>query len=202
MNHVAHHEKKAPESLGWYIELVKWLIGIATATLVFGFDKLHLSGLGPALQGVFWVSAVLLAVSIGSGLLCCWLFLGYANRKESGLKAGETETTMTGYRDNGTTFYKICATSLWVGILLFGAVWMITLLGGREPQTAAAPLRVTLPEKSSALLIKPDQRGGSFVLTKNADGTYSWRAILAPDASAAPPAAGSQKVAPAAADSR
>jgi hypothetical protein len=176
-----HGEPKAPESVGWYIELAKWLIGISAATLVFGFDKLRLSELSFALKLTFWVSALLLAVSVGCGLLCCYQFIAYANRKENGLKSGETEATVTGYRDLGTKFYAGCAGSLWFGILLFALVWAIATIGGTQSEPpAAAPVLLALPQKPSALMLRPDAHGQSFMLTRAADGSYGWKAILVP----------------------
>lgn len=186
MSTPATPENQAPVSLGWYIDLTKWLIGIATGTLVFGFDKLHVSELGCLVEVGFWTSAALLATSIGSGLLCCYQFIGYANRKETGPGPRESAEDVAGYRVWGTRFYAVCAGSLWIGIVIFGSVWAMNAFSGPTTESSAAPVIVTLPEKASALIIRPADHGASLVLTQNPDGTYSWRAIHAPSVSAVP----------------
>ena len=173
---------KAPESVGWYIELTKWLIGISAGVLVFGFDKLHLPAVTGILRYGFWVSVGLLGISIGVGILCCMQFLAYANRMESGARHNETADDVKGFRDLGSIFFQWCAGSLWFGIVIFGLVWAFSVMNGRGTEaSSSAPIILAFPEHASALILKPDAKlGDSSLLVRDKDGKYSWQAVHVP----------------------
>jgi hypothetical protein len=175
-------EPKAPESVGWYIDLTKWLIGIAAGTLAFAFDKLRPAALTGSLDVIFWVSAVALALSIGAGIFGCTQFLGYANRRESGLAPNELPAVIDQYRTCGTRFYQACAGCLWVGIALFAIVWAISNFNGLNSERAGeSPVLVALPSGTSAVIFEPGKPPGSLsVLVRDGSGRYYWQPAYVP----------------------
>jgi hypothetical protein len=172
-------DRKAPESLGWYIETIKWLIGIGAAVLVFGFDKLKVAELHSGLRLVYFVSSILLALSIACGVLACLQFLGYASRRESGLKAGETPKTLADFRDRGTILYQWSAGTLAIGILAFAAVWCVWMFAGNQSEERPATIAlVPVPGESTSLLVSTTGASGSTaILVHDPEGYYAWRDV-------------------------
>jgi hypothetical protein len=171
----------APQSVNWYIDVVKWLLGIAAGMLVFGFDKLKVEGWPVWLTASYLGSAGLLALAVVFGICACWQWLPYANRIELGHPPTETETQKLANR--GTRFYTGMATTFLAGVVAFAAVWIISFL--RTPPTAPAGDIKLIPGGAPSTFLVVAQAAGSptlQVLSQEPNNTYTWKAVRLPKA--------------------
>jgi hypothetical protein len=165
-------ESKGIDSVGYYIELAKWFVGIGAAVLVFGFDKLSAHDIYGWRWGTFLASVLFLAGATVSGVIASMQLVGYANRRENGSAPGENETTVDGFRKWGTRAYRACGILLVMGVATFAAVWFANFLnpGGSETRNA-----LVSPERASALLIEPSaDRKTLRILIQTKRAGYFW----------------------------
>ena len=168
----------APESVNWYIDLIKWLLGIAAGVLVFGFDKLDTAGWPAWLTAAYLTSVGLLALAIVLGILACWQWLPYANRIELGHAAADPALKKLAAR--GTSFYAGMATTFLAGVVVFAVVWVVSFL--RTPAASTADIKLIPAGSPSTFLVvsQPAKTSGLHVLSQDPNGAYTWNPVLLP----------------------
>lgn len=166
------------DSLGHYIELAKWFVGIGAAVLVFGFDKLTIQRMHGASYALFLASILFLAGATFCGVVASMQLTAYANRVERGKAEGETDSTTQRYRWLGTMAYQACGTFLAIGVVLFSVVWFVTFLNANPRATSNTLVVMKDSNGSPAFLIQPSPPQTAFrILVRNNGGEYSWLSL-------------------------
>jgi hypothetical protein len=165
----------APESINWYIDVIKWILGIAAGMLVFAFDKMKPDGWPTWMEIAYFGSAAVLALAVLFGVLAIWQWLPYASRIEMGEKPTDDKPKKLVSR--GTTFYTIMASAFLAGILAFAVVLGASQI--RAKPAAAAELKLIPAGTPTSFLVVRQAAGGSAmqVLSQESPGTFTWKNV-------------------------
>lgn len=115
-----------PKSINWYLDGTKWLVGISTGSLIFGFGFFKDSAPSIYEKIVFGSSVLFFSISSFSGVFTYFWLTSYTNLRESN-RAKNYVKELSRRLDNMNRWYQMMLNTFRVAIILFGIFCLMKL---------------------------------------------------------------------------
>ncbi|MFC5411840.1 hypothetical protein ACFPMF_21130 [Larkinella bovis] len=196
-------ELHLPASLGWYREAANWLVGLATASIVFGITNLEKFSYTPFASWLYGLMLLAFLVTTVSGIFFYFFITDYAHNylrreKYASLynnasatpeqkQTYEQECTVSKKKADSSAqsyafYFRIMLPSFSIGVCLAAGLALTTLLIQEKKQTpgfkvVAIPITPLTPQ--GALMID-ETTGKSWVLQADTTSQLRWRMVEEP----------------------
>jgi hypothetical protein len=179
----SHSPAAPPESYGWYLEAVKWLVVIAGGSIAFGLACLEKTS-DPWAYATFAISATLLVASMIVGVR--YLFAGYylaglAEGGPSSTLAAEVQAhqkKLEAAKDRKKSYFfwlKVAFPGGMAGFAIFVTFYVHDLWEKPEPPAIV----VLAPNGTDRAILRRGEK--AWILTARRDGGFYWRPLRLPD---------------------